>query len=367
MQMAFLDFIVNALRRKTRRARRRGSPKPPPEHPLPEIDPSLARVANTVVRPKFSGDVAGHLDQTLRQVARQISHPGDRLLISRLFRALKNEGMSLPVMPENVLRIQHMLQEPDCSVSALAHVISGEPIVAAKFISVANSPMYAATRAITTLEDAIVRLGLTQTSVLILAIVARSRLFKAAHFQREANALYAHSLACGATCQVLARRVEGVRADESFTVGLFQELGRVFVLSVGGGLVRENPAHGPQRATLTWLADELDGGFSALVAESWGYEEQTVRALELHNQVGRTPNEVVMLGPNDPDRLTYLVAASDLMAHLAVQGEEAIDIEVLERRLDAVDITLDEALRLQVSTAVNSLVGDLASGGLQAA
>lgn len=363
--MAFFDFVRNALRRKLR------PPRPAIEHPpvpkTPNLDPSLAALASTIVRPKFSGDVAGHLDDTLRQITRQLSHRGDRLLLSRLFRALKNDGVSLPVIPENVLRIQRMLREPECTVADLSKAISSEPTVAAKFIAVANSPMYAATQAITTLGDAIVRIGLTQTSVIVLAIVARSRLFKVDHFQQEANALYAHSVACGGACQLLARFVHGVRADDAFSAGLFQELGRMFVLSLSSGLMLDEGATPPQRSTMTWLAEELDAGFSALIAESWGYGQPLVRALELHNRVGRTPNEVVLLGPNDPDRLTYLVAASDLLARLAIRGEDAVDLEVLERRLEAVDIPFDDEVRLRIIRAINALAGDLAVGGRRAA
>lgn len=312
-----------------------------------------------VVRPKFSGNVAGHLDGTLRRIASRVTHAGDRMLVSKLLRAVRNEGVSLPVMPANVLKIQRMLNEPDCSIASLARVLSSETTVAAKFIAVANSPMYVASQPINALDDAIVRVGLNQTSMVVFAIVARSRLFKVARFQREADALYAHSLACGAICQVLARLVRGVRADDAFTAGLLQELGRVFVLSLGGGIARDDHEHVPQRETMAWLTDELDAGFSALVAESWGYREEVVRALELHNAIGRTVDEVAALGANDPDRLTYLVAASDLMARLLVNGADAVDRPLLARRLGAVDIDLDDGLISRVADTVAPLLAGL--------
>ena len=128
--------------------------------------------------------------------------------------------------------------------------------------------MYDADEPIIALEDAIVRVGLHQTSMIVLAIVARCRLFKVARFQEEADVLYARSLACGSICPALARFVRGVRADDALTAGLLQELGRVFVLSLDGGMDREDPENVPQRDTVAWRTDELDGGFSALVAES---------------------------------------------------------------------------------------------------
>ena len=353
------DFIANALGRKSR-SKGHSRPKRAVSRPVREtVKPPLEDVASMVVRPKFSGNVTGHLDSTLRRITQEVTHAGDRLVLSRLFRAVRNEGVSLPVMPDNVLKIQRMLNDSDCSVASVAQAISTEPMVAAKFITVANSPMYSAACPITALEDAIVRVGLNQASTIVLAIVARSRLFKAAHFQQEADALYMHSLACGATCQALAPLVRGVRADDAFTAGLLQELGRVFVLSLGDGVAREHPKSLPQWETMVWFAEELDGGFSALVAESWGYQETLVRALELHNHVGRMPGEDAVLSPDDPDRLTYLVAASDLMARASVRGVEAVDSELLARLLSAVGLRLDDRLLLDVECTVAPLLADL--------
>lgn len=358
--MAAFDFIASVFKKKVRReepAKRRPRDRKPR---APTVSDPLGDVASTRVRPKFSGNAVGQVEQTLRRLTSQLSHGGDRLLLSKLLRALKNDGISLPAMPQSVLKIQRMLNEPDTSTASIAQAIACEPMVSAKFIAVANSPMYLAARPITALEDAVVRVGLNQTSMIVLAIVARSRLFNVTHFQREAEALYQHSLACGATCRALARLVRGVRADDAFQAGLLQEIGRVFVLSMAGSLVRSDEGPPPQRASMNQLADELDGGFSAVVAESWGYKEELVRALELHNLVGCiTEDDGIRLAPDDPDRLTYLIAASDLMARLMLRGEDAADPQLLARRLGALDISFDEGLVCQVVQTVEPLLTEL--------
>ena len=65
-----------------------------------------------------------------------------------------------PTHTEIALRVQRMLDDPDCAIDALGKLIVAEPILATRVIGLANSVSYnPGGRPITELKGAISRLG----------------------------------------------------------------------------------------------------------------------------------------------------------------------------------------------------------------
>ena len=65
-----------------------------------------------------------------------------------------------PTHTEIALRVQRLLDDPDCAIEALGKLIAAEPILATRVLSIANSIAYnPGGRSITELKSAISRLG----------------------------------------------------------------------------------------------------------------------------------------------------------------------------------------------------------------
>lgn len=197
-----------------------------------------------------------------------------------------------PTHTEIALRVQRLLDDPDCAIDALSRLITAEPILVARVLSIANSMAYnPGGRAISELRSAISRLGFATLRALAAAVVVRQ--MKALSLDPESSLLAArlweHTAHVAALARVIARRVTRQNPDAAFFAGIVHEVGSFYLISRASafpGLLHSNLEawHGEGeavvgRAVLKALdvpppileaAETLWGGFLALPPRSLG-------------------------------------------------------------------------------------------------
>ena len=84
-----------------------------------------------------------------------------------LLRAIDNDELVLPTLPEVALRVREAAENPDISIQDLAKVIGNDAALTARIIKVVNSPLLRTNKEINDLQMAISRLGINYTLSLI--------------------------------------------------------------------------------------------------------------------------------------------------------------------------------------------------------
>ena len=142
-----------------------------------------------------------------------------------------------PTHTEIALRVQHMLDDPDCSIDALGKLISAEPILAPRVLSIANSSAYNPSgRAITDLKSAISRLGFASLRALAASIVVRQmkEMSKEKEHRALAASLWEHTAHVAALARVIAKHVTHQNPDAAFFAGIVHEVGSFYLISRAG-------------------------------------------------------------------------------------------------------------------------------------
>ena len=139
-----------------------------------------------------------------------------------------------PTHTEIALRVQRLLDDPDCAIDALSRLITAEPILVARVLSIANSMAYnPGGRAISELRSAISRLGFATLRALAAAVVVRQ--MKALSLDPEssllAGRLWDHTAHVAALARVIARRVTRQNPDAAFFAGIVHEVGSFYLIS----------------------------------------------------------------------------------------------------------------------------------------
>ena len=94
---------------------------------------------------------------------------------------------SLPPLPEILLGLQKLMDDPDCEVEDVYHLIKTDPIMSGRLITLANSALFGSGRNETrNLEDAVVRLGMSQVIDLVYALEL-PKTFKKAKLSIKSN------------------------------------------------------------------------------------------------------------------------------------------------------------------------------------
>lgn len=140
---------------------------------------------------------------------------------------LLEEVVSLPSLPGTVAHIMRLVEDPACSLAEVSKAISTDPPLALKTLRLVNTAYYGLRQKITTIEHAVVLLGVK---------VIRNLVFSATVFdvmKQGMERVFRHSVSCGmATRAVLASCGKGMpveSAEEGFVYGLLHDIGKVIL------------------------------------------------------------------------------------------------------------------------------------------
>ena len=138
---------------------------------------------------------------------------------------------SFPPFPATATQILTQCEKPDVDVQTVVKLIECEPMIGAKVIMLANSPLYGATRPISTISHSIVILGFRSVAQMAVAIAA-GEVFgqgdpKLAEIRRKT---YMHSLACATSARMISHKLALANPDEAFLSGVMHDIGKLVFL-----------------------------------------------------------------------------------------------------------------------------------------
>jgi len=159
----------------------------------------------------------------------------------------------------------------------VAKMVLADPALSARLIHVANSAAYRRDVPVTTVYQAVTRLGLEAAQNIAMSLAVK-QLFRAESplLQQRMQALYDHSTQVASIAYVLARQNRNFNPERALLAGLLHDIGVIPILSFA-----------EQHRTLTFDASELErtiarlrGLSGHLVLSRLGFEEDLVTAAE---------------------------------------------------------------------------------------
>jgi HD-like signal output (HDOD) protein len=149
--------------------------------------------------------------------------------------AIDSPTNHLPVPPATAIKLLQITRKPDVQFDEVVSLMEEDPVVAAKVLSVAQSSFYSRGARITSLRDAIVRIGLLELAQLFLEITASVRIFKAKGFEQAMNQLKRHSSAAAQLSRVISKHAN-VDHEHTFMCALLHDVGVAIAANAVGTL-----------------------------------------------------------------------------------------------------------------------------------
>lgn len=198
----------------------------------------------------------------------------------------------LPPFPQIVLRLDDACSKPDVGSQSIAEIIEEDPALVARFLRVANSSFYATTTGVTTIRQAILRIGVQETRRIATATVLVSRLVQSGPVL--ASDLWRHSLAVAFASEYIARRspvLPEQDAKEAFTAGLLHDIGALALMHVAPDEYASAEAWARDHSVPLVEAERMCCGIDhvelggALMTQ-WQLPETLIQVLDAHHQTG---------------------------------------------------------------------------------
>ncbi|ATE59903.1 HDOD domain-containing protein [Thauera sinica] len=147
---------------------------------------------------------------------------------------LQDGRLSFPTVLELSMRIKQLADDPNSSLKDIANAVRAEPVLSAKTLRMANTvQINPYPGQISTVNDAVVRVGLAALRCLAYAVAAEqlTRDHRSGRMRLIAAGLWLHSVDVGCWAYALAAQLKIANPDSALLAGLMRTIGQFYLLA----------------------------------------------------------------------------------------------------------------------------------------
>jgi putative nucleotidyltransferase with HDIG domain len=255
-----------------------------------------------------------------------------------------NQLYSLPAMPAIAQKLLALALDTDEGEAQLLKLIEQDPLIAAKIIGLANSPLFGSSRKVNSVTDAAMLLGLTRVKSVAIGIATISAVSKVPEGVLKTNDLWQHSMAVALVMRTLARAMPANRRpldDAIFLAGLLHDIGFMALsyLNIDASDAVHNALLAQPERDIQDIEHELIGlthsEIGAQLARHWDLSEEIIAVIRHHHQPDATGAEA------GQPLVTLVNFAEHLLADFGIK--EHTSVELTEQDWQSLGIDPDKA------------------------
>lgn len=209
---------------------------------------------------------------------------------------------SLPTLPDVVLRITELVNDPNSSIRQIETVIEVDPVLSSTVLKVVNSSFYGMAQEISALRLALVILGIKEIKNLVLPLSV-FRLFSQGTVSKDFDIkeFWHHSATAGQIAKSLSKKFNLQFAGEEFVGGLIHDIGKIALFKV----IKEEYAEILRLAredSIDLYEAEMDafgfhlGHVGGWLGEQWHLPKKLIAAIVYHNAPQETEEHHQLVG-----------------------------------------------------------------------
>lgn len=140
-------------------------------------------------------------------------------------------NVSLVTLPELVNELIDKVNNPNCSLDAIADVLRKDPALAARLLRIVNSPMYGFRAEIDTISRAIAIVGIDHLRDIVLATTVINCFNTIPSKYISIKLYWRHCLYCAIAAKNLAQHLKFPETERFFVMGLLHDIGKLVMYS----------------------------------------------------------------------------------------------------------------------------------------
>lgn len=154
-------------------------------------------------------------------------------------RDIVTQNIDLVSLPEIVIKLNEMVNDPLSTAADMGAVISQDPALSGRLLKIVNSSFYGFPSHIDSISLAITILGTRQLRDLVLATAVIRRFRGSAIHAFNIDAFWRHSLCCAVSARAFAGRLRVSNRERYFVAGLLHDIGKMVLYLVMPEQARE--------------------------------------------------------------------------------------------------------------------------------
>jgi HD-like signal output (HDOD) protein len=180
----------------------------------------------------------------------------------------ENADTAIPMLPASAQEVIRLALDRDVSVSAVVKAVSKDPVLATRVIQMANSAFSASAKEITTINEAVVRLGTDLVRNVMTSACMNALAVDPHVYGRNGRDVIDHSVGSAYVAWLLADGA-GEQPAEAFLYTLLHDVGKLLIVK----LARQSSQYGvepPSKADLEAVLAEKHAELGGYLLEEWG-------------------------------------------------------------------------------------------------
>jgi len=214
----------------------------------------------------------------------------DQVLFDRISQTVEqciaDKSLSLPMLPKVTQQVMALVNDPDSDAADLTGLIQSDPALAGHVMRIANSAAYSPNAQMTSLQQAIARLGMQNIAEIAMAATLGPKMFSVPGFEAVVKDIWQSSLAIAIWAKEIAR-IGRRNVESTFLCGLLFQIGRPVMLQTV--LARADAATAAlDLATLECLMTKYQARVGSELAEQWQLPvavSQTINGIDAQGPV----------------------------------------------------------------------------------
>lgn len=163
----------------------------------------------------------------------------DRLFLAGIGKRLRARELEMLMMPDASLRLSEMLRQGDRPIKQYVDLVSKDASLSVEVLKAANSAFYANAASTSSLQDAIMRVGLARLQSILMVVLLKSRVMKSGPLQARADLLLELAFPVGFVASQIAK-ARRKPADPCFMKGMLLHVEHLLILGLVTDVAREH-------------------------------------------------------------------------------------------------------------------------------
>ncbi len=241
----------------------------------------------------------------------------------------------LPTLSPVALMLEQSLESEDADIHRVSRIIGDDPSITSMVLKLANSVAYGSRRTISSVQEAVVRLGFKEIRKMVFDLSVVRLLTDREDSRLDPIGFWEHSIGVAHCMELIDERIGVMPQDgpQAHVVGLLHDLGRWVSATYLSEYYQEIPRDVVPRRDITALERDHIGldhaQIGAALLERWGLPLKIVHCVRFHHQPEVAPR---------PERqIAHLIHLSDGFCRAAGIGDVGEGLPAGEKQHESME------------------------------
>jgi HD-like signal output (HDOD) protein len=206
-----------------------------------------------------------------------VSSAPEEALLAQLLAKFTSPRYRPPTLPTVALELLQLAERTDTDVKRLVGLLEKDPMLAAQVLKLAQSAAYAGRMPLTSLRDAVVRLGMGRLRDLVMEASLSIQVFRGDGVSENMERLRLHSTITGHLARVVCRTTP-LSPEYAFLCGLLHDIG------VAGSLIVLDPGARRDLRSAWPAIGRVHARASAIICKLWKLPPEIEKVVGVHSE-----------------------------------------------------------------------------------